>query len=121
MVLENIGFLLGNFLRNSQFQYVFFSWVIHLEEIYTAVLSRLGEEDFDLVKITLLCNEQELRRRVQKDVLNGKRDSHSVEEGIRRQSLYQSLDSIKVDVSGMSLQKVVRTAKAIVLAGGRGF
>ncbi len=33
MVLDNICYMLTNFLKNSSFDYVIFSWVLHLESV----------------------------------------------------------------------------------------
>lgn len=62
MVIDNITYLLRNFLSNQLFEYVVFSWVIHLEYIYDAILDALDGLPFDVVKITLMCSEETLKK-----------------------------------------------------------
>ena len=53
MVLDNIAYLLRSFLSNSGYQYVIFCWVIHQEEIFEEIFSRLEGMEYQPVKITL--------------------------------------------------------------------
>ena len=73
MVINNIGFLLRSFLSNPKYECVIFNWVIHIENIYESILSELQEYNYDLYKITLICDENELRKRINKDIKNGER------------------------------------------------
>ncbi len=41
MVLNNIGFVIGSFLKNSGFKNIIFCWVIHTEDIFNEILKRL--------------------------------------------------------------------------------
>lgn len=63
MVLDNIGFVLSKFLKGP-FEYVIFSWVMHEHEIVEAILSRLTEQEYDLLHFTLGCADEVLRQRI---------------------------------------------------------
>ena len=64
MSMDNICFLLGQFLDNPHFETVIFSWVMHLPEIKEEILQRLGDErDFEVFEITMLADAETLRER----------------------------------------------------------
>lgn len=68
MVLENIVFLLNNFIRCSVYEHIIFCWVMHQQEIINDILFRLDGNDCEIYKISLICSKNELRRRLWKDV-----------------------------------------------------
>lgn len=110
MVIDNITYQLRNFLKNSSFDYLIFSWVIHQESIFDLILDKLKGLEFELFRITLTCSEGDLRSRMSKDG----RDDHGIEESIRRLQLYQRMNTIKVDTSEMMVLEVVERIREIV-------
>ena len=68
MVLRNIRFVLGQFLRCSAYRHVIFCWVLHEQAILYAVLDGLDLTGCAVKNISLLCSEAELRARLQRDV-----------------------------------------------------
>lgn len=111
MVLDNITHLLRNFLMNSSFEYVIFNWVIHLEEIFDMVLSKLDGLEFEVIKITLMCNEDSFRKRVSSDIANNLREKEALDMGLERILLYKNMNTIKIDTSDIS---VLETANKII-------
>jgi broad-specificity NMP kinase len=59
MVEDNLKHLLRNFLNNSWIEYVIFNWVLHDEEGFNLVLNWIDDLEYDLIKITLTCSEEE--------------------------------------------------------------
>ncbi len=111
MVLDNITHLLRNFLINSSFEYVIFNWVIHLEEIFDMVLNKLDGLEFEVIKITLICNEDSFRKRVSKDIENNVREKECLDMGLERIPLYRNMNTIKIDTSDIS---ILETANKII-------
>mgnify|MGYP001118333916 CR=1 FL=1 len=111
MVLDNITHLLRNFLMNSSFEYVVFNWVIHLEEIFDMVLSKLDGLEFEVIKITLICNEDSFRKRVSADIANNLREKKALDMGLERIPLYKNMNTIKIDTSDIS---ILETANKII-------
>lgn len=111
MVLDNIAHLLRNFLMNSSFEYVIFNWVIHLEEIFDMVLSKLDGLEFEVIKITLMCNEDSFRKRVSADIDNDLRENEALDMGLERIPLYKNMNTIKIDTSDIS---ILETANKII-------
>lgn len=111
MVIDNITYQLRNFLKNNSFDYIIFSWVIHQESIFDLILNRLQGLEFETYKITITCSEEALRSRM----LNDGRDDHGIEESIRRFSLYQAMNTIKVDTTAMTVSEAVERIRKIII------
>lgn len=110
MVIDNITHLLNAFLKNSGFHYIVFCWVIHQEQIFDDLLSRLSG-DYELHKISLICSEAALRDHIMNDVEKGTRTIDSIEGSIARMKLYKEMNTQKIDVSTIS---AVQAADQIV-------
>ena len=102
MVMDNITYVLGNFLSNPNFETVIFSWVMHLPEIHEELLTRLEDYDFDVFDISLVCSQDELRNR-----LSERTDELEVQRALSYIPLYYKLDSIKLDTTDRSPTRVV--------------
>lgn len=115
MVISNITYMLRNFLNNSGFQYVIFDWVMHQESIINDILNKLeGVQDFKTYKLTLICSEAKLRKRILKDVQNGVRDIEVLERSIARLYLYEDMDTIKINTDNIDVEGVVHEIMGIV-------
>lgn len=99
MVIENICFLLNQFLRCSAYENVIFCWVMHQQEIIDDILSRLELSDCSVRCISLICTPDALTQRLQRDVDAGIRQADVIERSMARLPLYDGLDTIKLDVS----------------------
>jgi broad-specificity NMP kinase len=111
MVIDNITHILNNFLANSEFEYIIFSWVIHYETIFNDILKPLSACDFGLHKLTLMCEPEALRERMKK----AGREAQQIEASLNRLSLYETMDTIKIDTSYLSPSQVVQTMKSIII------
>ena len=105
MVMENIAFLLRNFLQNSSLQYILFGWVIHQWEILDDLLNRLADLPFDCRVFTLVCTPEALQARLQRDVEQGLRTADVIPRSLQRLPLYGQMESEKVDVSRVSARE----------------
>lgn len=102
MVMENICFLLNQFIRCGAYENIVFCWVMHEQAIIDEILSRLEIGDNPVRAISLVCSEKALRERLQGDVDAGLRSEDVIERSIARLGLYERLDTEKLDVSYMS-------------------
>ena len=114
MVEDNINHLLRNFLNNPSFEYVIFNWVIHSEDIFEMILNKLSDLEFEVSKITLMCSEESLKRRILKDIADNLRDEGCIERSIERLPLYENMDTIKIDTSNISVKETVKKIIEIV-------
>lgn len=111
MVLDNIGFMINSFIKNSKSKYVIFNWVIQNDNIMKDVLSRVNIQNVDVYKITLMCSQEELIQRIKSDVNIGLRDEDNVQRSMDRYGMYATMDTIKVDTTG---KEVLETVNEII-------
>lgn len=115
MVMENIRFLLNQFLRCSEFENVVFCWVMHRQEILDEILSGLSLDGCRVCAVSLICEEEELTKRLRKDVEAGLREADVIGRSAARIGLYEKLSTIKVDVTHLTPGE---TAEGILAAAG---
>ena len=113
MVIKNICAVLNNFLKCSAYENIIFCWVMHEQSIIDAILSGLDTANCRVLTVSLLCSEQELTQRLQKDVAAGIRTPDVIERSVQRIPLYQNLDTIKVNTSGKSATEVAQEIAAL--------
>jgi len=111
MVMDNICHLLNNFLKCSHVENVVFCWVMHQQEILDEILSRLDTAGWDVKQISLVCTEQALRQRLEKDITQGLRSRDVLERSISRLTMYDILDTIKIDTSGKHPEQIADVLK----------
>ena len=98
MVLDNIAHLLNNFLTCEDYENVLFCWVLHRQEILDDLLARLHTEGARVYAISLICDADTLRGRVQSDISNGIRGSDAMERSLAYLPMYEGLRTKKVCV-----------------------
>ena len=96
MVIDNIVYLLSSFLKNSEYRYIIFCWVIPQESIFDQIISGLQQYSFDLYKFTLCCSIKELHKRLQKDIGIGVRSPEIIERSENRLAGYQTMATTKI-------------------------
>ena len=104
MVLDNICHLLGNFLRCSTYENVILCWVMHERAIIDDILGKLPIEECDakVCAVSLVADEDELRRRAEGDVRAGVRDEGAVARSLSYLPRYRDLGTELVDTTGLT-------------------
>ena len=105
MVMDNICYLLNNFLSCSAYRNIIFCWVMHEQSIVDSILSRLCLEDCEVKNVSLICSREALSRRLEKDIRVGIRQRDVLERSVDRLKLYRTLNTVKVDVSEISAEE----------------
>lgn len=105
MVMDNICYLLNNFLSCSAYRNIIFCWVMHDQSIVDSILSRLCLEDCEVKNVSLICSREALSRRLEKDIRAGIRQRDVLERSVDRLKLYRTLNTVKVDVSEISAEE----------------
>lgn len=106
MVMENICDLLNRFIRCSVYDNIVFCWVMHEQMIIDEILSKLDTTGCQIVKVSLVCTEDALRERIEKDIEKKLRKKDVMERSLAYLPLYDALDTVKIDVSGKALGKI---------------
>jgi broad-specificity NMP kinase len=107
MVVDNICYLLNNFIHCTTYENVIFCWVMHEQSIIDDILSHLDISDCEVKIISLICSPEALTMRLNKDIESEIRQSDVLERSLKRIPMYEALKTIKVDVSNRSPEEVV--------------
>ncbi|WP_099205781.1 AAA family ATPase [Scatolibacter rhodanostii] len=99
MVMDNICFLLNQFIKCSAYENIIFCWVMHQQAIIDEIVSRLDTANCKIHAISLVCDEQALSARLSKDVDANIRKEDVIDRSIERIPLYAKLNTHKIDVS----------------------
>lgn len=102
MVVKNITSMLNNFISCSVYRYIIFSWVLDEQNIINEIIEALNIQKNEVHNISLICNPESLRERLDKDIERGIRSVDIIDKSIKRLPLYSLLDTIKVDVSDIT-------------------
>ena len=106
MVLSNICFLLNSFLHCSAYENVIFCWVMHEQSIIDNIIDALDTADCKVVKVSLTVDEANLKSRLLVDIENEIRTADIIDRSIARISMYQKLDTVKVDTNGKTAREI---------------
>jgi len=112
MVMDNIRHMLNNFLHCSAFENVVFCWVMHEQVIIDEILDGLNGE-FESVPVSLVCREDRLIERLEKDVRAGVRQADVIVRSVARIGMYEKLNTIKIDVSDIDPEKAAAQIAAL--------
>lgn len=86
---------------------------MHEQEIIDRILSNLVTENCCIKIISLMCNEETLRKRLEKDVELGIREPEIVERSISRLPLYELINSVKIYTDDKDVEVVAREIMAL--------
>ncbi|MBU4056443.1 AAA family ATPase [Patescibacteria group bacterium] len=111
MVEENIIFLLNQFLKNSLFNHVIFTWVMHDENIWHRLHKNLKTKNISIVRFSLICESEQLKKQMKKD----KRTEENIAEAIKRIPMYEHQDTIKINTTNKSVGGIVNEIKLIII------
>ena len=79
---------------------------MHQQSIIDSILEKLDAKNWDVKCISLIIDEINLRKRLSADVKNGIRTADVIDKSVARISLYQTLDTIKIDTSNKIVQMI---------------
>ena len=82
------------------------------QDIINDILSRLIMAECTEIVISLVCSEDELKKRLKRDINSGVRNADILQRSMERLSLYKELDTIKIDVS----KKTVKEIKDVIVS-----
>ena len=106
MVIHNICYLLNSFLHCSAYENVIFCWVMHEQSIIDDIIKELDTENCRVKKISLIADESSLRDRLTVDITCGIRTTDIIDRSVRRISMYQALDTVKIDTGDKTVREI---------------
>lgn len=108
IVMENIIFLLNQFIKSTAYDNIIFCWVMHKQEIMDSILSKIDIKKCNVINISLVCSEKTLRERLEKDINLGIRNNDILENSIERIPMYEKLNTIKINTDNKSIEEIVK-------------
>lgn len=108
MVIDNITYLLNNFLYSSAYDNIVFCWVMHDQSIIDTIKIRLDTRDARVHLISLIADEESIRQRLMGDIQKGIRTPDVIERSLARLPLYQSLQTKKIDTTGKTVEEIAK-------------
>ena len=99
LVVENICAVLNNYLKTDCYKNVIFCWVLHKQEIWDGLLSRLDLSLCRVKKVAIVCSLQELSDRIDNDVSSGKRSVNISEKAKSYVRSYYDLKDVEIVAS----------------------
>ena len=113
MVIDNICYVLNNFLSCSAYDNIIFCWVMHEQSIIDTILNNLHTENCIVHCISLTTGSDTLIKRLSKDVESGIRNREVIDRSVARLPLYQNLNTIKVDTTDKSIEEIIKEIRAL--------
>ena len=107
MVLDNITHCLNNFIHTPGIENIIFCWVMHKQDIIDQIIQKLDTEGVDIHLISLICEKDELIKRM----LIDRRDNQTIRKSLQYLELYKDLDTQKIDVTTLDVQKTIDKIK----------
>ena len=108
MVVDNICYLLNNFIRCPDFEYIIFGWVLHVQSLIDEIALRLDLDGCRFVCVSLVCSRDALSARLSRDISLGLRSLDIIERSIARLPMYGDLRTYKLDVSDISADEAAQ-------------
>lgn len=79
---------------------------MHEQSIIDTILNNLDTTNCEIKTISLICDEEELRERLRKDIAAGKRKPDVIDRSIARIPLYHQLNTIKINTNGKTVSEI---------------
>ena len=108
MVVDNICYLLNNFIHCSAYKNIVFCWVMHQQYIIDKIMNDLDTSNCNVKIITLMCDEKTLRQRLQQDIDRGIRQADIIERAFDRLSCCQQLGTTKINATDKSVDTIAK-------------
>lgn len=102
MVMDNICYILNNFLKSTAYENIVFCWVLHKKNIIENLLKNLDTDGCRIKCISLVCSADVLKKRLNIDIAEGKRPDDILEKSLNYLPMYSCLDTYKIDVTDLS-------------------
>lgn len=106
MVIDNICYLINNFIRCSIYDNIIFCWVMHEQSIIDTICNKINVENCNVKIISLLVDEKNLKNRIENDVMAGIRYIDVLDRSIARMPLYEKLNTIKINTNNKSIAEI---------------
>ena len=113
LVLDNICSVLNRFLSCTVFNNVVCCWVLHQQEIWDTILTRIDTRGWKVVCVSLTASPEVLTDRLKKDIAQGSRQPDVIQRSLDRLPLYQNLRTVRIDTTGLTPEETAAEIAAL--------
>ena len=110
MVEDNIAYTINNFIACSEIQNIIFCWTLAHADTYERLISRMNLDGVRVHNITLLCSEEELKKRTLSDTNSDGRD---LAKWIGLLPEFLALSSTKIQTDSLTPKEVAQKISQI--------
>ena len=86
---------------------------MHEQSIIDGIIKELDTANCNVKKISLIADESSLRDRLTVDVTRGIRTTDIIDRSVQRISMYQALDTVKIDTSNKTVREITDEIMAL--------
>ena len=79
---------------------------MHEQSIINRIINELNTSACRVINISLMTDEENLRNRLSSDIVCGIRTADVIDRSVGRISVYQELDTVKIDTSNKSVREI---------------
>lgn len=98
-IINTIVARLNEYLDSPLYENIIFCWVMHERNIIHQILSKLKLVNFNLINVSLICNNETVIHRLTQDISAGLRDKDIIQRSLDRLPLYTKLETIKINTN----------------------
>lgn len=106
MVIDNICYLLNNFIHCSAYDNIIFCWVMHEQNIIDTIVDKIDTMNCSVQVISLLASKETLTERIMKDVRAGIRTIDVLERSVAKIPSYMSINSVKIETDSKTVCEI---------------
>ena len=106
MVMQNICFLLNQFIHCPAYENIIFCWVLPQQDIIDTLLANIDQTNCSTKLVSLTCDSATLINRLKKDIKNGQRTDDIVKRSLERIPWYNKLKTVKIDTTNYRPEEI---------------
>ena len=107
MAIDNITYMIKNYLKCTHCDFVVFNWVMDQIDVYQKIIDNIDSPNIRLYEITLFCSESALEDRWFKDTICEWRNDEWLSVSKKSLTYFAGLDTFKVDTSNKKAGDIV--------------
>lgn len=88
-------------------------WVLHQQEIWDTILTRIDTRGWKVVCVSLTASPEVLTDRLKKDIAQGSRQPDVIQRSLDRLPLYQNLRTVRIDTTGLTPEETAAEIAAL--------
>lgn len=113
IALDNITYVLKNFIQCPSFQNIIFCWVLDQEMVLDSLLAALPLHKVRIIPVTLIPEISVLTRHLQNDIAAGLRQEDSIPRSVQRLPRYQHLKRHKIRCKNKTPDEIAQEILAL--------